>query len=585
MAVRSAPASDRLPDPIVWTLIVVSLLPAALSLLGFDFGSTATDLTSPLITMTFDSLDPQLRGEEIQRWMTGSLVHTLLEWTALIIALLTAALAYVHHRMTGQLVTLVMSLALLFAGACDAFHVLASDGLVAGQTEPEQFGPFTWTISRLFRATVLFVGAWVVTREGRAASAGVALGLAGTLFAVMAFGIVQTWGASEALPRSMFPDSSVPRPWDLVPLALFAVGGVGVFPRLHRLQPSVFTHALTIGCIPEVVAQAHAAFGSAELFDSHSNLASFVKIIAYLVPFIGLLVAYVATLDQQSAARARLETEVDERRRAQAQLAEHVERLAASNRELEDFAYIASHDLNEPLRKVMAFGDRLRARSADKLDPRSQDYLQRMQAATVRMQTLIRDLLVLSRVTTRGNPFETCDVSAMLDDVVSDLQIRVEDTDGQVISEAIPPLAADPLQIRQLLQNLVGNALKFHREGVPPIVRVSGREITVPPDGMAPARDADRWLLLEVADNGIGFETRYLDRIFQPFQRLHGRGTFEGTGIGLAIVRKIAERHGGAITAESEPGSGSRFRILLPMEQEEEAATLTSTEVTKNTPE
>ncbi len=232
--------------------------------------------------------------------------------------------------------------------------------------------------------------------------------------------------------------------------------------------------------------------------------------------------------------------------------------LERSNRELQDFAFVASHDLQEPLRKIQAFGDRLKSKHGAALGDEGRDYLDRMQAAARRMHTLINDLLTFSRVTSKAQPFVPVDLEQVTHEVLSDLEIRVNEAGGRVEVGDLPTLEADPLQMRQLLQNLLGNALKFRRDGVPPVVRLSAAEAGG--NGSGPA------CRLVVEDNGIGFDVKYLDRIFTPFQRLHGRSEYEGTGMGLAVCRRIVERHGGAITAESTPGEGTRFLVTLPMQ-------------------
>jgi PAS domain S-box-containing protein len=249
---------------------------------------------------------------------------------------------------------------------------------------------------------------------------------------------------------------------------------------------------------------------------------------------------------------AKLLQEIEERTRAEKLVQEMMTELRRSNGELEQFAYVASHDLQEPLRKIQAFGGRLKAKFRPLLGEQGQDYIDRMQSSAARMQLLINDLLAFSRVSTRGQEFRDVDLKAVARDVISDLEARILQTGADVPVGELPTLRADPLQMRQLLQNLIGNALKFHREGVPPVVEVS-------------AAVEDGVCRLEVSDNGIGFEERYLDRIFQVFQRLHGRGVYEGTGVGLAICKKIAERHGGSITARSTPGQGSTFIVALPL--------------------
>jgi light-regulated signal transduction histidine kinase (bacteriophytochrome) len=260
--------------------------------------------------------------------------------------------------------------------------------------------------------------------------------------------------------------------------------------------------------------------------------------------------------------KRQLESEIAERKRVEVALRASEERLQAlttelqrSNRELQDFASVASHDLQEPLRKMSAFGDRLARKVSDILPPDARDYLTRMMGAVARMQGLIDDLLTYSRVTTRAKPFEKTDLNALAAEVVSDLEGRLMQSGGTVEVGDLPTAEVDPSQMRQLLQNLIGNALKFRREGVAPVVRVSGQIVE---------ESSGPWCRIAVADNGIGFDEQYSERIFRVFERLHSREQYEGTGMGLAIVKKIAERHGGSVDAKGVLNEGATFTVMLP---------------------
>lgn len=250
--------------------------------------------------------------------------------------------------------------------------------------------------------------------------------------------------------------------------------------------------------------------------------------------------------------------EITERKLAEEKLAVQARQLEASNKELSDFASVAAHDMQEPLRKIQSFADRLRAKAGPDLRADARDYLDRIQNSANRMQTLINDLLSYSRVSTKPRRLSMVNLNECLAQVASDLEIRIEKTKGQVCWDALPTIEADPLQMQQLFMNLVNNALKFHKPGVPPQVRISVKGI----DSAWGRRHE-----ISVEDNGIGFDEKYLDRIFTIFQRLHGRNEYEGTGIGLSVCRKIAERHGGALTARSRPGEGSVFVVSLPAYQ------------------
>jgi PAS domain S-box-containing protein len=252
-------------------------------------------------------------------------------------------------------------------------------------------------------------------------------------------------------------------------------------------------------------------------------------------------------------------------RDSEGKLRQFTTQLERSNRELQDFAYVASHDLQEPLRKIVVFGERLREKNSEALGPEALDYLERMQKAAARMQILINDLLTFSRVTTKAQPFTSVNLAEVASGVVEDLEGRIELVKGRVELGALPVIDAEALQMRQLLQNLIGNALKFRRPEEPPVVKVEAQIIS------APDTPAKKLCRLTVSDNCIGFDEKYLDRIFNVFQRLHTRNEYEGTGMGLAIVRKIALYHGGDITAKSKPGQGSTFILTIPVAHPQKA--------------
>lgn len=234
----------------------------------------------------------------------------------------------------------------------------------------------------------------------------------------------------------------------------------------------------------------------------------------------------------------------------------HTRKLEQSNRELQDFAFIASHDLQEPLRKIQAFGGLLREEAGERLAGEPLHYLSRMENAATRMRQLIDALLEYSRIAGRQKPFEPVDLNQAVSDVVTDLEANIAQTGAVIEVGPLPTIEAEPVQMRQLLQNLISNALKYHRANERPVVRVHARRRDDESGG--PVCE------LTVSDNGIGFDEAFLEKVFTPFQRLHSRDEYPGTGMGLAICRRIAERHGGSITATSRTGEGSDFIVTLP---------------------
>lgn len=262
-----------------------------------------------------------------------------------------------------------------------------------------------------------------------------------------------------------------------------------------------------------------------------------------------------------------LSANITERKHADEQLRHSAAQMERSNQELQEFASVASHDLQEPLRKIMAFGDRLKMKCGEALGQQGSDYLERMQDAAKRMRILIDDILTLSRVTSANKPFVEVDLAQVARGVVSDLELRIEQTGASVEVGFLPKIEADPSQIRQLFQNLISNALKFHPPGQKPVVSVSAKILEVSDYQLPGALPGSEVCQIVVEDNGIGFSAEYAEKIFALFQRLHGRQEYEGTGIGLAVCRKITDRHGGSIMAKSTDGEGATFIVRLPVKQ------------------
>jgi PAS domain S-box-containing protein len=260
-------------------------------------------------------------------------------------------------------------------------------------------------------------------------------------------------------------------------------------------------------------------------------------------------------------ARQELEKKVKERT---LELQTANDELEKKNIELASFAYVASHDLQEPLRKIRTFSERILAREADNLSETGQDYFRRIDKAAERMQALINDLLSFSKTGTEQGQIEDVDLSQLVQEVLADLGDDIKTKNAVIVAEGLCNAHVISFQFRQLLANLIGNALKFSKPDESPRVSIRSKIIDIaalPADG---AVHHGQYCHLNVTDNGIGFDQQYAERIFELFQRLHGRQDYEGTGIGLAIVKKIVSNHHGIIRASSEPGKGASFDIYIP---------------------
>ncbi|RYD58428.1 MAG: PAS domain-containing protein [Sphingobacteriales bacterium] len=277
------------------------------------------------------------------------------------------------------------------------------------------------------------------------------------------------------------------------------------------------------------------------------------------------IIAVATDVTQQVIARKKIEEVVAERTKDLLQSNSNLER---SNKELEQFAYVASHDLQEPLRKITAFGDILKNRYKEALPTEGQDMIDRMQSAASRMSSLIDDLLSFSRVSTKPLQKEQIDLNRIVMEVKGDLYTAIKERSAKINVTGLQTIYGDPLQFRQLFQNLLGNALKFQKEGITPEIDITGSAVAGKESGIEIQEDDldKQFLQITLSDNGIGFEQQYAQKIFQIFQRLHGRMEYSGSGVGLSIVQKVVENHNGYITAEGKPGEGATFRMLFPLD-------------------
>ncbi|AGB38920.1 sensor histidine kinase [Natronococcus occultus] len=347
------------------------------------------------------------------------------------------------------------------------------------------------------------------------------LGLTGALFLY-----VGSWLSDSDIEPDLYPR-----------IALWSLGGVGVmvvFLVLRAVHPGIPTEftfgtravALAIGSVAGLGIGIHEsrAISREREIERHN--------------------------DALRRVQNRLEERNDELKRTQWELEETVHRLEDSNERLEQFASAASHDLQEPLRMVSSYLELLESRYAGALDEDAAEFIAYAVDGADRMQVMVDDLLQYSRIETRGDPLEPVDLGDVLEDVLTDLQMRIEETDAEITVGELPWVAGDRSQLRQLFQNLLDNAIEYSGDGPPRV-------------GVDAERHGDEWAVA-VRDNGIGVDPEHQERIFEIFDRLHTQDEHEGSGIGLALCQRVARRHGGRIRLESEPGEGSTFIVTLP---------------------
>jgi len=267
-----------------------------------------------------------------------------------------------------------------------------------------------------------------------------------------------------------------------------------------------------------------------------------------------------------------LEMEINERKASQEkvtelnhQLLENISRLESANNDLDLFAFMASHDLQAPLRKIRMFSDRLALIASEEVGEQGRNYINRIQQVSERMQTLINDILEFSKVSSQEEPFEDADLKEILNEVLSEMDVAIHEKNASIVVDDLPVLRVNAVLMRPLFSNIISNALKYSKKNTPPVIRIHSEFSAVNQNANAGSKENElRYCRIFIEDNGIGFDQRYAEEIFDMFRRLHPQAEFEGTGIGLALCKKIVEKHKGFISARSKKGEGSAFIISLP---------------------
>lgn len=526
----------KLPKSIIVATIIISILPFILQVTFINFGNpTITSLSE----YNFDEIN--IRSFFFKRYI-GVFVHLILEWSAVTIALTTAILSFVQYKMTGNTTAPIIGIALFFSGCLDAFHTLAATKIIESFAINDNFIPFTWTLSRIFNATILLLGIALVIlykdiiqkyRKNHI------LWVICFIVFIIAYSIVHYCAITPSLPHTTFPDHFISRPYEMIPLVIYILLGKVILPKLNKKDPGIFVEALMWSMIPAIATQLHMALGFTRLFDGHFNIAHFLKAVSYIVPFIGIIMDYMS-MYQFEALR------IEEMEKAQ-------KVLEGKNSELEQFAFITSHDLQEPLRTISSFSDLLQLQNNNELNEESKKFIYYMGQASKRMSMLIHGLLEYSRIG-QNRELQEVNLNEILNQVQEDMQVRINETNAIIEFVDLPNIYGYPLELRLLFQNLISNSIKFKKPYEAPFIKISSSNI-------------DSEWMFGIQDNGIGIDEKYLKKIFIIFQRLSAKNDGKGTGIGLAHCQKIVNLHHGQIWVESKIGVGSTFYFTINTEK------------------
>ncbi len=502
-------------------------------------------------------------------YMLGPQLHAMLEWFAILAAVFTAVLAFSHFWLTGNMVTPVIGISLLFAGFMDLFHSLMAARVLDTVAHSEALVPFSWAAARVFNALILLIAASsLLLLHGRFKQISPARFMASLTLVFMFVGyiIVQWCISSNWIPVTIFPDDIVKRPFDVIPLVVYIFAGAFIFPAFKKRFPSIFADALMLSLLPAVLMEIHMVFGSGALFDSHFYAAHFLKIVYYLVPSIGLLLDYYITYQKDRERTEYLHTTFRDLESSTSQLVESNKRLEKTNRYKSEFMASMSHELRTPLNSVIGFSRILLKDFSEGRNPRGYRAVEAIFRNSTHLLGLINDILDLSKIEAGKMSVNKSDfyISELVNEIKNHLEPMAEEKRLQINLANYARnvlMVSDQLKMKQILLNLGSNAIKYTERGSITIAIEREKESAL---GSA--------LKISIKDTGIGIAEAEKDKLFTEFGRAKDvqQKEIEGTGLGLLITAKLTDLLGGYIEFDSEYGVGSEFRVYFPLASSEE---------------
>ncbi|PCI64084.1 MAG: hypothetical protein COB37_02690 [Kordiimonadales bacterium] len=551
------------PRPLIYGVAIICITPFLLSLLGLDFGVQQT--TFDLQTIAAQQPSSTVLADQMFAALSGELLHALLEWSAVTIAAFTALLSFVHYRVGKDIAVPVLGFALLCAGLLDAFHTLAATRLIDAVADNSDFVPFTWALSRSFHAVILISGGALLLwfRKGsvlaKAASKGIyTVAAAGALFALISYALIHFSAVSQSLPQTQFPEATISRPFDTIPLLLLLIS-VPLFWRLNKKRGTPFTASMVLSLLPLIILEAHMVLGSSQLFDSNFNIAHFLKIIAYIIPFSGLLLYNINTY-------VRLAREMKKDNLMQQRLHADKQKAEISTQLKSDFLATMSHEIRTPMNGVIGTTGLL---LDTHLTAEQRQYAETTMRSADSLLTLINDILDFSKIEAGKLDLEivSFDMQALAEDVTELLTVKANEKNIELLlhfpQATQRQVLGDAGRVRQIVVNLLSNAIKFTEKGYV-VLSITSRSGT----------NNKIEYSIEVEDTGIGIKEDHLELVFNKFSQADSSMTrqFGGTGLGLSISNNLAEMMGGKIELTSVYGEGSTFTVSLLLDATGDAA-------------